>query len=114
MALLPLFQDLPQPVLGAIVISAVIGFLRVAEMQRIASLRRDSFWLAVTALVATLLLGWPITTTDFPTGCGPVGSTSARASIAGAPGAGRVNGKAISPSGPRGSKRMSSTPARLN
>ena len=33
-ALLPLFQDLPQPVLGAIVISAVIGFLRVAEMRR--------------------------------------------------------------------------------
>jgi MFS superfamily sulfate permease-like transporter len=56
-ALLPLFQDLPQPVLGAIVISAVIGFLRVAEMRRIALLRRDSFWIAITALVATLLLG---------------------------------------------------------
>jgi SulP family sulfate permease len=56
-ALLPLFQDLPQPVLGAIVISAVLGFLRVDEMRRIAVLRRDSFWLAITALVATLLLG---------------------------------------------------------
>lgn len=56
-ALLPLFQDLPQPVLGAIVISAVIGFLRVAEMRRISALRRDAFWIAMTALVATLLLG---------------------------------------------------------
>ena len=56
-ALLPLFQDLPQPVLGAIVISAVIGFLRVAEMRRISALRRDAFWVAVTALVATLFLG---------------------------------------------------------
>jgi high affinity sulfate transporter 1 len=56
-ALLPLFQDLPQPVLGAIVISAVVGFLRVAEMRRLAALRRDSFWFAVAALVGTLVLG---------------------------------------------------------
>jgi high affinity sulfate transporter 1 len=56
-ALLPLFQDLPQPVLGAIVISAVIGFLRVAEVRRIAAIRRDAFWVAIVALVATLLLG---------------------------------------------------------
>jgi MFS superfamily sulfate permease-like transporter len=56
-ALLPLFQDLPQPVLGAIVISAVIGFLRVAEMRRIAAIRGDAFWIAISALVATLFLG---------------------------------------------------------
>ncbi|MFN8518926.1 MAG: SulP family inorganic anion transporter [Chloroflexota bacterium] len=56
-ALLPLFQDLPQPVLGAIVISAVIGFLRVAELRRIAALRRDAFLLALVALGATLVLG---------------------------------------------------------
>ncbi|MBX3031629.1 MAG: SulP family inorganic anion transporter [Chloroflexi bacterium] len=55
--LLPLFQDLPQPVLGAIVISAVIGFLRVGELRRIAALRRDSFAVALLALVMTLLLG---------------------------------------------------------
>ena len=56
-ALLPLFQDLPQPVLGAIVISAVIGFLRVAELRRIAAIRRDAFWIAISALLATLFLG---------------------------------------------------------
>jgi high affinity sulfate transporter 1 len=56
-ALLPLFQDLPQPVLGAIVISAVIGFLRIAEIRRLAALRRDAFWISIMALVATLALG---------------------------------------------------------
>jgi len=56
-ALLPLFQDLPQPVLAAIVISAVLGFLRVAELRRISTLRRDAFWIAIVALVATLSLG---------------------------------------------------------
>jgi MFS superfamily sulfate permease-like transporter len=56
-ALLPLFRDLPQAVLGAIVISAVIGFLRVDELRRIATLRRDSFVLSLVALVATLVLG---------------------------------------------------------
>jgi sulfate permease, SulP family len=56
-ALLPIFRNLPDAVLGAIVISAVIGFLRVDELRRIQSLRRDSFVLALVALVATLLLG---------------------------------------------------------
>jgi MFS superfamily sulfate permease-like transporter len=56
-ALLPLFRDLPQAVLGAIVISAVIGFLRVAEIRRIGTLRRDSLAAALFALVATLVLG---------------------------------------------------------
>lgn len=56
-ALLPLFQDLPQPVLGAIVISAVVGFLRVAELRRIWVLRRDAFHIALVALAATLVLG---------------------------------------------------------
>jgi MFS superfamily sulfate permease-like transporter len=48
-ALLPLFRDLPQAVLGAIVISAVVGFLRVDELRRIRSLRPDSFAMAVVA-----------------------------------------------------------------
>jgi sulfate permease, SulP family len=56
-ALLPLFRNLPDAVLGAIVISAVLGFLRLDELRRIQTLRRDSFLLALVALVATLLLG---------------------------------------------------------
>lgn len=56
-ALLPLFKDLPQAVLGAIVISAVMSFLRVDSLIRLAHLRRDSFLIAVVALAAVLLLG---------------------------------------------------------
>ena len=56
-ALLPLFHDLPEAVLGAIVISAVIGFLRVDELVRIRRLRGDSFAMALVALIATLVLG---------------------------------------------------------
>jgi sulfate permease, SulP family len=56
-ALMPLFRDLPQAVLGAIVISAVLGFLRVDQIQRLAFLRRDSLVSALFALVATLTLG---------------------------------------------------------
>ena len=56
-ALLPLFADLPQAVLGAIVISAVLGFLRVDQLRRLAALRREAFAAALFALFATLLLG---------------------------------------------------------
>jgi MFS superfamily sulfate permease-like transporter len=56
-ALLPLFADLPQAVLGAIVIYAVAGFLRVDELRRIAALRRDSTAIAIVALGSTLVLG---------------------------------------------------------
>ena len=56
-ALVPLFQELPSAVLGAIVIGAVVGFLRVREVQRIRQLRRDSFMLALVALFGVLLLG---------------------------------------------------------
>jgi MFS superfamily sulfate permease-like transporter len=55
--LLPLFRDLPQAVLGAIVISAVVGFLRVDSLRRIAGLSRDAFLMALFALGATLVLG---------------------------------------------------------
>ncbi|TAH49054.1 MAG: sulfate permease [Chloroflexota bacterium] len=55
--LLPLFANLPQAVLSAIVIVAVTGFLNVKALQRIAHLRRDSFYLALFALVSVLLLG---------------------------------------------------------
>ncbi|MFE1781832.1 SulP family inorganic anion transporter [Streptomyces sp. NPDC059506] len=53
--LTPLFTDLPEPVLGAIVIVAVLGFLRPAELLRYRRLDRPSFWVAMTALVGVLL-----------------------------------------------------------
>lgn len=56
-ALLPLLRDLPQAVLGAIVIAAVIGFLNVPALRRIARPRRDSFVLALLALAGVLVLG---------------------------------------------------------
>jgi MFS superfamily sulfate permease-like transporter len=56
-ALLPLFSDLPQAVLGAIVISAVLSFLDVAALRRLAELRRESFWLALVALGGVVVLG---------------------------------------------------------
>ena len=56
-ALLPLFRDLPQAVLGAIVIAAVAGFLNVAALRRIARLRRAGFVLAMLALAGVLIFG---------------------------------------------------------
>jgi SulP family sulfate permease len=56
-ALLPLFRDLPQATLGAVVISAVIGFLDLAALERVRRLRRDSFVIAVAAMLAVLALG---------------------------------------------------------
>ncbi|WP_395576997.1 SulP family inorganic anion transporter [Streptomyces sp. BK79] len=53
--LTPLFTDLPEAVLGAIVIVAVRGFLRVGELRRYARLDRNSLWVALTALLGVLL-----------------------------------------------------------
>jgi SulP family sulfate permease len=53
--LTPLFTDLPEPVLGAIVIVAVRGFLRVAPLVRYWRLDRRSFWVATAALLGTLV-----------------------------------------------------------
>jgi high affinity sulfate transporter 1 len=53
--LTPLFTDLPEPVLGAIVIVAVRGFLRVEPLRRYWRLDRRSFWTATTALAGTLV-----------------------------------------------------------
>ncbi|WP_194922667.1 SulP family inorganic anion transporter [Catenulispora pinisilvae] len=53
--LTPLFTDLPEPVLGAIVIVAVRGFLKVGEMRRYWRLDRLSFAIAATALAGVLL-----------------------------------------------------------
>jgi MFS superfamily sulfate permease-like transporter len=53
--LTPLFTDLPEAVLGAIVIVAVRGFLRVAPLRRYWWLDRRSFWVATTGLLGTLV-----------------------------------------------------------
>ncbi|MEU2823135.1 SulP family inorganic anion transporter [Streptomyces bacillaris] len=53
--LTPLFTDLPEPVLGAIVIVAVRGFLKVSELRRYAARDRNSLWIALTALLGVLL-----------------------------------------------------------
>ncbi|MFI5764199.1 SulP family inorganic anion transporter [Streptomyces sp. NPDC051563] len=53
--LTPLFTDLPEPVLGAIVIFAVRGFLRVGELRRYFRLDRPSLWVALTSLFGVLL-----------------------------------------------------------
>jgi SulP family sulfate permease len=53
--LTPLFTDLPEPVLGAIVIVAVRGFLRTEPLRRYWRLDRRSFWTAATALLGTLV-----------------------------------------------------------
>ena len=55
-ALMPLFKNLPQAVLAAIVINAVLGFVSVSAMKRVQALRRDSFYLALTAGIGVLLL----------------------------------------------------------
>ncbi|WP_435127692.1 SulP family inorganic anion transporter [Actinacidiphila sp. bgisy144] len=53
--LTPLFTDLPEPVLGAIVIIAVRGFLSTAELRRYAKADHASLWVALTALFGVLL-----------------------------------------------------------
>jgi sulfate permease, SulP family len=50
-----LCTDLPEAVLGAIVIVAVRGFLGVAPLRRYWRLDRRSFWVATTALLGTLV-----------------------------------------------------------
>jgi sulfate permease, SulP family len=48
--LAPLFEDLPQATLGAIVVVAVAGFVDYREMARLARLRRSAILLALLAL----------------------------------------------------------------
>jgi MFS superfamily sulfate permease-like transporter len=55
--LAPLFEDLPQATLGAIVIVAIAGFFRVNELRRFARLRRSAIALSLVALVGVLLFG---------------------------------------------------------
>ena len=56
--LAPLFSDLPKAVLGALIIEAVVmGMMDVPEMRRLARVQRLDFWIAVAAIIATLLVG---------------------------------------------------------
>jgi sulfate permease, SulP family len=57
--LAPLFNDLPQATLAAIVIVAVAGFFRVDELGRFAAVRRSAILLALVALAGVLVLGVP-------------------------------------------------------
>ena len=54
--LTPLFKSLPEATLGAIVIVAVAGMMKVAKMRQLWRLRRAEFWLAAIALVGVLVM----------------------------------------------------------
>lgn len=53
--LAPLFRGLPNAVLGAIVISSVVGLMDVGELGRYYRARRTDFFLALVALVGVVL-----------------------------------------------------------
>jgi sulfate permease, SulP family len=53
--LAPLFQNLPNAVLGAIVIAATISLINIGEMRRYWRWRRADFALAMTAMIGVLL-----------------------------------------------------------
>ena len=56
--LAPLFSDLPKPVLGALIIEAVVmGMMDVPEMRRLARVQRFDFWIAIAALAGALVFG---------------------------------------------------------
>lgn len=56
--LAPLFANLPQAALGAIVITAVVfGLFKIKEMKRLQRLSRTEFWLAMASLLGVLTFG---------------------------------------------------------
>ena len=55
--LAPLFEDLPQATLGAIVVVAISSFWRVDELERFARIRRSALLFALVALAGVLLFG---------------------------------------------------------
>ena len=56
--LAPVFSKLPKPVLAALIIEAVVmGMMDVPEMRRLARVQRFDFWIAIAAIIATLLVG---------------------------------------------------------
>lgn len=58
MFLAPLFSSLPEAVLGAVIIEAVVmGMMDVPEMRRIYRVKRFEFWIALAALLGVLTFG---------------------------------------------------------
>ncbi len=58
LVLAPLFSDLPKPVLAALIIEAVVmGMMDVPEMRRLAHVARFDFWIAIAAVIGTLVFG---------------------------------------------------------
>jgi high affinity sulfate transporter 1 len=58
LVLAPLFSNLPKPVLAALIIEAVVmGMMDLPEMRRLAKVQRFDFWIAITAIMGTLLFG---------------------------------------------------------
>jgi sulfate permease, SulP family len=55
--LTPLFEDLPQATLGAVVIVAVVGLVDLAALRRIRRIRFRDHALALVALAGVLVLG---------------------------------------------------------
>ena len=56
--LAPVFSDLPKPVLAAVIIEAVVmGMMNVTEMRRLRRVQRFDFWIAMAAILGTLLFG---------------------------------------------------------
>jgi len=56
--LAPLFSDLPKAVLAALIIEAVVmGMMNIPEMRRLAHVQRFDFWIAVAAIIGTLVFG---------------------------------------------------------
>jgi anti-anti-sigma factor len=56
--LAPLFSQLPKPVLGALIIEAVVmGMMNVPEMRRMYRVQRFDFWVAIAAVIGTLAFG---------------------------------------------------------
>jgi len=56
LALTPLFTDLPEAVLAAMIIHAVSHLMKVAEMRRFYQLRRRDFWLGMITLLGVIVL----------------------------------------------------------
>ena len=56
--LAPVFSDLPEPVLGALIIEAVVmGMMDVKAMRRLYRVKRTDFWIASAALLGVLSAG---------------------------------------------------------
>ena len=56
--LAPVFSDLPKPVLGALIIEAVVmGMMNVVGMERLFRVKRTDFWIAMAALIGVLSAG---------------------------------------------------------